>query len=137
MVALGFSIILAVSFEFARVFNAWDYRHFLRQLLGRYWIIYEALFALLLIIILAVTGSAAGAALAGTLGVPPLVGLSTLFVCIVVLNFFGREIVKNTLALGAGALCVGLIAYVILIALNPDAVMLSRFTRNISSLAGG
>ncbi len=108
---VSFGVVLAASFEFARVFAAWDYRQFLRALLGPAWIAYELMFAVLLIIILAVTGAAAGKVLTDALAVPSAVGIAILFVCVVILNFFGRSIVERTLGAGAIVLLTGLLAY--------------------------
>ena len=55
------------------------------------------MFAVLLIIILAVTGAAAGKVLTDALAVPSAVGIALLFVGVVMLNFFGRSIVERTL----------------------------------------
>lgn len=111
VIAVAFGVILAVSFEFARCFAAWDYRHFLRELLGRGWLAYELMFGALLVIILAVTGAAAGRVLSDSFGVPDGIGIGLLFALVVVLNFFGREIVKRTLTVGAIVLSLVLIAY--------------------------
>jgi uncharacterized membrane protein YkvI len=125
---LCFGLVLAASFEFARVFAAWDYRHFLRALLGPAWITYELMFGALLIIILAVTGAAAGNVLADALGVPSAVGVAVLFVLVVSLNFFGRRIVERTLSVGALVLLTGLLAYGIAIFIHEETELWSGFS---------
>ena len=50
------SVILAVTFEFARVFKAYDYRTFFQKLLGPFWIAFEIIYFILLFIVLAVIG---------------------------------------------------------------------------------
>ena len=132
---LCFGVVLAASFEFARVFDAWDYRQFLRALLGPAWIAYEFMFAALLIIILAVTGAAAGNVLADALGVPVAVGVATLFVLVVVLNFFGRDIVERTLSAGALILVAGLVAYSVAIFRHGETELWSRLS--LGSVAAG
>ena len=111
LVALAFWLVLGVAFEFARIFRAYDYRHFLRALLGRGWVAYEACFILLLVIVLAVTGAAAGKVLAETFGTPPAVGTLGMLLAVVVCNFFGRRLVEVTLTAGSIALSLGLLAY--------------------------
>lgn len=120
---LCFGLVLAASFEFARVFAAWDYRRFLRALLGPAWIAYELMFAVLLIIILAVTGAAAGNVLSDALAAPQAVGIAVLFVLVVMLNFFGRRIVERTLGVGALVLLAGLLAYSAAILLRDDTTV--------------
>ncbi len=110
-VAVGFTVLLGISFEFARVFRAYDYRSFIRELLGRYWWAYEACFLLLLVIVLAVTGAAAGTVLGDTFGLDPLRGTALMLAAVVVCNFFGRHLVEMSLTAGAIALTCGLLAY--------------------------
>lgn len=111
LVLVAFWAVLGVAFEFARRTRAYDYRHFLRELLGRGWVAYEACFILLLVIVLAVTGAAAGNVLAETFGTSPATGTLAMLAAVVVCNFFGRRLVEVTLTLGAIALSLGLLAY--------------------------
>ncbi len=78
------SVVCAVSYEFARVFSAFDYRAFFETLLGRGWVVLEALYIALTMIVLAVVAASAGEIvhvafrgprLAGVLGVLALTGL--------------------------------------------------------------
>ena len=99
--ALGFGLVLALSFELARLGGTYDYRSFLRGLLGRAWILYEVLFTCLLVIVLAVTGAAAGKVLADTFGAPATLGTGLMLVAVVVLAYAGRRLVELTLTAGA------------------------------------
>ena len=111
LVLLAFWLVLGTAFEFARLARAYDYRHFLQELLGRGWVAYEGCFILLLVIVLAVTGAAAGSVLAETFGTPPIAGTLGMLVAVVVCNFFGRRLVEVTLTAGSIALSLGLLAY--------------------------
>lgn len=97
----GFAVILALSLEFARRFRAFEYRTFLKALLGPWWVTYEVLFVALLVIVLAVTGAAAGRVLEDAFGVPRLFGTGLMLVCIVATTWFGRRLVELTLTVGA------------------------------------
>src|SRR5690606_14388926 len=57
---LVWSAVLMASFELARVARAYDYRSFFKVLLGRGWFVFEIGYFLLMVIILAVMGAAAG-----------------------------------------------------------------------------
>lgn len=111
VVALGFTAVLAACFDFARVFRVYDYRSFLRELLGRWWPAYEVCFVILLVLVLAITGSAAGLSLQETFGLDAQTGTLAMLAAVVVCNFFGRALVAATLTAGAVALSVGLLAY--------------------------
>ena len=89
--------VLAASFEFARCFGVYDYRSFFKKLLGKGWILYEILFIITALIVLAVVASATGEMLADRFGLPAYAGLTLILVCIAVLLFFGREWVTRVL----------------------------------------
>lgn len=116
LVMLGLTAVLAACFEFARVFRVYDYRSFVRELLGAWWPAYEVCFVLLLVIVLAVTGSAAGLTLQNTFGLEARTGTAAVLVAVVACNFFGRRLVEASLTAGAIALSSGLLAYGALVA---------------------
>lgn len=92
-------VVLAVTWEFARVFGVYDYRRFFQRLLGRGWVVFEVLFVVMFVLVLAVVASAAGEILRVEFGVPYAVGIAAMLALVGVLAFFGREIVTKTLAL--------------------------------------
>ena len=71
---LVWSAVLAVSFELARRARAYDYRSFAKLLLGRGWFLFEIAYFLLIVLVLAVMGAAAGEIVHSLLGVPKLAG---------------------------------------------------------------
>lgn len=128
-VALGFALLLGVSFEFARVHRAYDYRSFIRGLLGGWWWSYEVCFLLLLVIVLAVTGAAAGTVLADTFDIAPATGTLLMLGAVVACNFFGRRLVEATLTLGAVALSCGLLAFAWLVLAGAQEEVLAALRR--------
>ena len=95
---LVFGVVLAVGFEFARVYRAYDYRHFCQKLLGRGWVIFELAFCIQLLLVLSVIGSAAGQIAQESFAVPSLVGTLLLMATIALLVFSGSETIKRVLA---------------------------------------
>ncbi|HEY2678171.1 MAG TPA: hypothetical protein VGI65_14460 [Steroidobacteraceae bacterium] len=89
------SVVCAVTFCLAYATSSWDYRTFFRNLLGRFWMIFEAAYLLFIILILAVFGAAAGAIGAAVLGWPPLVGTCCLIVCISFVAAYGNASVER------------------------------------------
>lgn len=115
LIILGFALVIAASFEFARLFQTWDYRGFVKCLLGPGWMLYEICFVTLLVIALAVTGAAAGEVLADRFGIDRNVGTLLMLAAVVFFNYFGRRMVELSLAAGSVALTVtlvGLVGYV-------------------------
>ena len=58
LAALAFSVIAALSFEFARLGRTYDYRSFFKQLLGPAWFLFEIAYLILGILVVAVIGAA-------------------------------------------------------------------------------
>ena len=71
---LVWSLVLMLSFELARVGRATDYRAFFRLLLGRGWFAFEIGYVLLMLVIMAVMGAAAGEIAHSLFGLPRLAG---------------------------------------------------------------
>jgi len=88
------SLICALTFEYARLFRLYDYRNFFRSLLGRGWIVFEIAYVLSVVLFLAVFGAAAGEILASALGVPRLVGTIGLTMGIALFAAYGNNSVE-------------------------------------------
>jgi len=109
--AIVFSIVFALSYEFARRFSVYDYRRFFKTLLGRAWISYEMIFVITIIPVMAVMTAASGEVLENSFGVPPFVGIGIMFALIVTLNYCGTEVVTKSLTVGALIVMVTLLAF--------------------------
>jgi len=48
--AAVFALVLVCTFEFARVFQVYDYRAFFKALIGRYWVAFEVLYSLIFLL---------------------------------------------------------------------------------------
>jgi uncharacterized membrane protein YkvI len=120
---LVLAAVLATTFEFARQFQAHDYRSFFRQLLGRGWVAYEILNVLLFLLVLAVLASAAGNILQDDFNIPYGVGLLILLSVVGLLAFFGQKYIARVLTLWSFFLYAVFIAFFIAV-----------FTRNSLSL---
>ncbi len=99
LVAIGFatalwSAICALTFVFARTTGSQDYRRFFRHLLGPAWVIFEAVYLLLLVLVLAVFGAATGAMGATLFGWPTVAGTLVLVVAIGTFAGLGTDSVE-------------------------------------------
>ena len=92
------SLILALTFEFSRKFKTYDYRSLLINLLGPFWLVFEAFYVVLLIIVLAVVGSVAGVMLRDYLSIPYLVGVTIMLAAIGFLTFKGSGVIEKSFA---------------------------------------
>jgi uncharacterized membrane protein YkvI len=92
------SILLAVTFEFSRKFQAYDYRTFFNKLLGPFWFLFEILYFILLFIVLAVIGSAAGVLIRDNFGIPYIIGVMIMLAAIGFLTFKGSNMIEKFLS---------------------------------------
>ena len=91
----GFTVTAFFTFEVARVHNAYDYKSFIRELIGRAWPAFDVLFIMMAVLIIAVMASAAATILYDTLGVAPLVGTSVIVVAVGVLTYHGADVIEG------------------------------------------
>jgi uncharacterized membrane protein YkvI len=119
------AIILAVTFEFARKFETYDYRSLLRMLLGRYWIVFELLYLVLMVIVLAVVGSAAGVLLRDYFGIPYAIGVFLMLFAVGFLTFKGSGLIERTFSVWS------IVIYLVYLVFLVVAVL--RFGEDISA----
>lgn len=101
---LVWSAVLMVSFELARVARAYDYRSFFKILLGRGWFVFEIGYFLLMIIIMAVMGAAAGEIVYSLFGLPKLVGSLGMIAATGSMLFFNSAVIEKFLTVSVGYL---------------------------------
>jgi uncharacterized membrane protein YkvI len=87
-----------VAYELARMTRAYDYRSFLRILLGRGWVLYEIAYLFSILLILAVIGSATGALFMETFAIPGVLGTCLLLGVIAFLTFKGTRLIEGVLS---------------------------------------
>ena len=94
-----FTVVLACTYEFARVFQVYDYRTFFKKLIGPFWVCFEVLYLLLFLLVLGVVSSAAGNILEQKFATPSYIGMLGVLALVVALVYFGREAVEKVLTL--------------------------------------
>ena len=92
------SVVCVLTFAFARLAAARDYRAFFRALLGRGWVLFELAYALFIVLVLAVFGAAAGEIAHATLGAPRIAGTAALMAAIAGVVAFGNASVERLFA---------------------------------------
>lgn len=126
---LIFSTVLALAFEFARRHECHDYRQFFRRMLGRGWILFEAAYLLLLVLVLSVIAAAAGEIVSQSFGVPRHVGVVALIVIIAALLFLGSRWLETLFAGWSFVLYATFATFLV--------TVLSRYGENLSLGGGG
>jgi uncharacterized membrane protein YkvI len=90
-----FSAVSMATYELARLWGAFDYRHFFQELLGRGWWTFEICYAALTLLVLAVVAAAAGSIMSDTFGLNYWVGVVAVMVAVGGLVFGGNETVER------------------------------------------
>lgn len=92
------SAVAGVTFAFAHAFKTYDYRRFLKSLLGRGWVLYELCYLFYLLIVLAVIAAAAGQILLELFGTPYAVGVLGVMGAVGLVVLGGTKVVERFLA---------------------------------------
>ena len=125
-IALGFAMVLSLSFVFAKTFGTSNYRTFLISLLGRGWVLYEILFILLLVLIIAIVSAAATETARSALGLSESYSFAIIFTLIVGCNYFGKTLIQNLLASWTFLLMISLLFYTIVCLSQLDDKLIHR-----------
>jgi len=91
-------IIAIATFEFARLFKAYNYRDFFSKLVGKFWILFDISYWVLLLLVLAVCVSAAGSILQATFGLNYYIGVIGMAIGIGILVIIGKEAIEHALS---------------------------------------
>ena len=92
------SLVLAVCFEFSRIGSHFEYRSFLKDLLGKSWIAYEYLYLVGLVLVVSVMGSASGEIFSEIFGVEEIVGVVIMMALVGLIVFYGTQLVEKVLS---------------------------------------
>ncbi|MEO9599501.1 hypothetical protein [Parasphingorhabdus sp.] len=107
------STTLAVSFELARISGAYDYKTFIKQLLGPAWFVFELVFLVGLLLVLSVVGAASGELVHSMTGAPNIVGIIVAMIAISFIVFKGSDFITKLFAIWAIFIYIGYAALII------------------------
>ncbi|MBP1949740.1 YkvI family membrane protein [Virgibacillus litoralis] len=114
-ILFGFIVMAVLMFEFARKYKAFEYRKLLKELIGPFWFLFDIVYLLLAILIIAIMASATGEILNNTLGLNYWVGVSLITVIVGVLNFYGKGLIERFKTFGTLALMIGYLVFAALV----------------------
>jgi uncharacterized membrane protein YkvI len=90
--------VCAVTFELARLRRTYDYRTFARELLGRFWWLYEVCYLVMMLIVLSVIAAAAGSIVQQLFSAPYFVGVVLMMGAVGFLVLKGTPLVERVLS---------------------------------------
>jgi len=126
----GFSLMCVLSFEFGRVSRAYDYRTFVRALIGPLWPLFDVLFVVMAVLIIAVVGAASGDVVESIVGLPYWVGVVAVIALVGMLNAGGRKVIERFKTVGSVLLYGGYVFFA-------GAVLSRRWPQVMEALGSG
>src|SRR5699024_2455594 len=129
----GFTVSAILMFEFARKYQVFDYRSLFQKLIGRFWFLFDIVYIMLAVLIIAIMASATGEILNTTLGLNYWVGVILIAVAVAVLNLYGKGLIEKFKTLGTIFLMGGylLFAFLVISSTWEDALTVLR-TKDMS-----
>jgi uncharacterized membrane protein YkvI len=121
IIFVGFSLLMVLAFELARVARAYDYKSWIRTLIGPLWPLFDLMVLVMMLLTIAVMSDATGSILRQTLGLPNAVGLSLVFVLVAFLVWRGTSFIERFKTIGSVALYLAYLAFAVLV-LNGTSV---------------
>lgn len=129
VVFLGFSLMAILTFEFARLTRAYEYKSFMGGLIGCAWPAFDLLFGAMAILIIAVMASAASGIMDQVLGVPPFVGTGVVILAVATLCFYGSALIEGFKTIGTALLYVAYLLFVVVVLSQQGAQLASAFNQ--------
>jgi uncharacterized membrane protein YkvI len=134
------SVIMAISFEIARMAKSYDYRVFIRSFLGSAWWLYEIIYISGLILVIAVLGSAAAELTGQFFPGMNFIGLLIMMLSVGIIAFYGNQLIERVFSLWSICLYVVFLVLLVICFYRFGEVILSnlRWTSSSESwLRGG
>lgn len=114
-IAIGFAVIAALTFELCRIFKTYDYKSFIQTIIGPLWPLFDVLYVILMVFIIAIMAAATGSIVESLLGMPMILGEVFVVVVVGLLNFYGERIIERFESIGTVLLYVGYIIFTLLV----------------------
>lgn len=108
---VGFTVMSVLTFEVARAFRAYEYKGFIRSVIGPAWPLFDLLYGAMAVLVIAIMASAAAEIMDATLGVPPLAGTGLVVAAVGVLTYFGASAIEAFKSVGTALLYLAYLAF--------------------------
>ena len=119
IITVCFAVVMALSFELARLAGAYDYKTWSRNLVGPFWWLVDLLILSMMMLVIAVMTAAIGEVLQQTVGLPKPLSLAIALACVGFLSWRGSGFIEKAKTWGSAALYVGYCAFAVLVLTAP------------------
>ncbi|MFB6299096.1 MAG: hypothetical protein ABEH65_02430 [Halobacteriales archaeon] len=92
---LGFTVMSILVFEFSRIFETYDYKEYVKNIIWKGWPLFDVLFAVMATVVIAVMASAAGNIMEQTVGIPYFAGIVGIIIIVAALTYFGASLIER------------------------------------------
>ena len=110
-ICAGFTLVSTVAYEFARRFGLFDYRSFVRALVGPAWPLFDVLFVVMVVVIIAVVSAASASIAQQVLGWPYWVGIAAVTLLVALISSAGRRAIERFKSVGTVLLYLGYLLF--------------------------
>ena len=114
-IVIGFGLMAFLMFEIARRFQVFDYRRLLQKLIGPLYWLFDIVYIMLAILIIAIMAAATGEIVEQTMGFNYWVGVIFMIVVVWLLIYFGEGVIEKSKSVGTTALYLGYILFATLV----------------------
>lgn len=112
---IGFTVMAVLTFELARTFEVYDYKNFIKQLIGRLWPVFDLLFLVMAVLVIAIMASAAGNIMEQTVGIPYLLGVGSVIAIVGILSYAGETLIERFKTGGTAFLYIAYLIFGVLV----------------------
>lgn len=110
-ILVGFAVTAMATYEFARRFRLFDYRSFVRALVGPLWPLFDVLFIAMVVVIIAVVSAASASIAQRVLGWPYWLGIAGVVVLVAAISAAGRHAIERFKTAGTALLYAGYLLF--------------------------
>lgn len=135
-ICIGFALLAIFAYELCRIFKVYDYKNYIKQLIGPLWPIMDILNLLIMTLLISVMAATTGS-IFEEVGLPNILGSIVIVLICGVLNFKGERIIEKFESIGTILLYAGYILFTILILVNKGGNISHVFSTMDTSAAGG
>lgn len=136
VILVGFAVLCALGYEVARLKGAYNYREFIRVLVGPLWLVFDVVWVAFTVLVTGIVTSGAGEVLSSTFGLPRLPAVLGILVAAGVVLLFGRRLLERFDLVGSVLFSVGVSAFAVFVLVQRWGEVRQVFASNDVSLAG-
>ena len=135
-IGIGFALFAFLTFEICRIYKVYDYKNFIRQVIGPLWPVMDILTVLIAILLIAVMAAATGS-IFEQVNLPNILGSVVIVLICGLLNFKGSKMIEKFESIGTILLYGGYILFTIVVLVKRGSNIATVFSTMDTSAYDG